>query len=50
MVKHGMGTMAPDFVDLLQAFAAADVRYLVVGARRAIWTFGSTQTLRMPSV
>ena len=24
--------MNPDFVDLLHAFAAADVRYLVVGA------------------
>jgi hypothetical protein len=27
-----MRTMPPDFVDLLRAFAAADVRYLVVGA------------------
>jgi hypothetical protein len=24
--------MNPDFVDLLQAFAAADVRFLIVGA------------------
>ncbi len=30
--QTGMGTMAPDFVDLLRAFAEADVRYLVVGA------------------
>ncbi len=26
------GPMNPDFVDLLQAFAAADVRFLIVGA------------------
>ena len=54
------GLMNPDFTDLLKAFVAADVRFLIVGAyalahaagraRPAIWMCGSMRHLRMPRV
>jgi len=52
--------MNPDFVDLLRAFVAADVRFLIVGAYAlalhgrprapAISMCGSTPRPRMPRV